>query len=71
MIPHTNVPALSFLAIVLMIGGSPSSRPGLLEQEIVQTQKGKMGILPETSQAASDLWCCKNVSHPLGSDKHE
>lgn len=65
------MPALSFLATVLIIGGSPSIRPGLLEQGIVQTQKGKMGIMPETSQTASDLQCCNNLSHPPGSYKHE
>lgn len=67
----TNVPALSFLAIVLIIGSSPSCRPGLLEQEAVQTWKRKMGVVPETSQAASELRCCKSLSHSLCSYKHK
>lgn len=52
------MPALSFLAVVLRI------RPGLLGQEAVQRRKRKMGVMPQTSQAASDLQCCKSLSLP-------
>ena len=60
----TNVPAFSLLAIVLIIGSSPSCRPQLLRQEAVERWQRTMGVMPEASQAASDLQCCKSLSHP-------
>ena len=70
----TNVPVLSFLAIVLIIGSSPSCRPGPLGQQAVQRWKRKMDIMPEASQVVSDLQCCKTLSHPASlqiQERHE
>lgn len=61
----TDVPALSFLAIVLIIESSPSCRPQLLGQEAVQRRKEKDRYCAETPQTMSDLQCFKSLSHPM------